>query len=109
MNQNNSKPTILAMADTRADIDDVFEGRAEYGTADAGLLFSRLQRDPVVVFSQIFRHSPVVLLTLKESGFRTPFDLVDKKIMIDTIGFSDASVNGMLLNDQPFRKDYHEL
>ncbi len=53
-------------------IDDVLEGKAAYGTSDAGLLFSRLQGKPVVVLAQIFQHSPLVLLTLKESGLRTP-------------------------------------
>jgi ABC-type nitrate/sulfonate/bicarbonate transport system substrate-binding protein len=77
-------------------IDDVLEGRAEYGTADAGLLFSRLQGQPVVVLAQIFQHSPMVLLTLKESGLRTPFDLAGKKVMIDTMGFSDAPISSML-------------
>ena len=77
-------------------IDDVLEGKAEYGTSDAGLLFSRLQGKPVVVLAQIFQHSPLVLLTLKESGLRSPYQLAGKKVMIDTIGFSDAPANGML-------------
>ena len=77
-------------------IDDVLEGKAQYGTADAGLLFSRMQGKPVVVLAQIFQHSPLVLLTLKESGLRSPYQLAGKKVMIDTIGFSDAPANGML-------------
>ncbi len=77
-------------------IDDVLEGKAEYGTSDAGLLFSRLQGKPVVVLAQIFQHSPLVLLTLKKSGLRTAYQLAGKKVMIDTIGFSDAPANGML-------------
>ena len=40
-------------------IDDVLEGKATYGTSDAGLLFSRLQGKPVVVLAQIFQHSPL--------------------------------------------------
>jgi ABC-type nitrate/sulfonate/bicarbonate transport system substrate-binding protein len=77
-------------------IDDVLEGKAQYGTSDAGLLFSRLQGKPVVVLAQIFQHSPLVLLTLKESGLRSPYQLAGKKVMIDTVGFSDAPANGML-------------
>jgi two-component system sensor histidine kinase EvgS len=78
-------------------IDDVLEGRAEYGAANAGLLLSRLEGKPVVVLVQIFQYSPMVLLTLKESGLRTPFDLVGKKVMLDTMGFPDAPISGMLL------------
>jgi len=77
-------------------IDDVLEGKAQYGTADAGLLFSRLQGKSEVVLAQIFQHFPLVLLTLKESNLRTPYQLAGKKVMIDTIGFSDAPANGML-------------
>jgi hypothetical protein len=35
-------------------------------------------------------------LTLKKSGLRTAYQLAGKKVMIDTIGFSDAPANGML-------------
>ena len=88
---------VFRQRDTQTSyIEDVLDGKAQYGISDAGLLLSRLQGKPVVVLSQIFQHSPMVLLTLKESGLRSPYQLAGKKVMIDTIGFSDAPVNGMI-------------
>ncbi|MEJ1297855.1 MAG: transporter substrate-binding domain-containing protein [Candidatus Sedimenticola sp. (ex Thyasira tokunagai)] len=78
-------------------IEDVLQGKAEYGVADAGLVLSRLKGKPVVLLSQIFQHSPLVLLALKESGIRTPYDLAGKTIMADLEGNSDAPLNAMLL------------
>ncbi len=78
-------------------INDVLEGKAEYGVADAGLVLSRLQGKPVVLLSQVFQHSPLILMALKDSGIRTPFDLAGKTIMVDLEGNSDAPLNAMLL------------
>ncbi|MGN7613832.1 response regulator [Magnetococcales bacterium HHB-1] len=78
-------------------IEDVLEGKAHYGVADAGLVLSRLQGKPVVLLSQIFQHSPLVFLTLKSSGIRTPYDLIGKRVMADLKGNSDAPLNAMLL------------
>jgi len=76
---------VLRERDPKTDhIEDVVKGIAQYGVADAGLLLSRLQGKPVVLLSQIFQHSPLVFLTLKESGIRTPYDLSGKIIMIDS-------------------------
>ena len=78
-------------------IDDVLQRKAEYGVADAGLVLSRLQGKPVVLLSQIFQHSPLVLLALADSGIRTPYDLAGKTVMSDLKGNSDAPLNAMLL------------
>lgn len=78
-------------------IEDVLEGKAEYGVADAGLVLTRLQGKPVVLLSQIFQHSPLVLLALKDSGIRTPYDLAGKTIMADLKGNSEAPLYAMLL------------
>lgn len=78
-------------------IDQVLNGENEYGVADAGLVLYRLQGKPVVLISQIFQHSPLVILTLKGSGIRTPYDLPGKTIMVDQLSNSDAPLQGMLL------------
>lgn len=79
-------------------INDVLDGRAQYGVADAGLILSRIQGKPVVLLSQIFQHSPLVFLTLKESGIRTPYDLIGKRITLDNVGYGNAPITAMLLN-----------
>ncbi|MES9957259.1 MAG: transporter substrate-binding domain-containing protein [Sedimenticola sp.] len=78
-------------------VDDVVEGRAEYGVADAGLMLARIRGKPVVLLKQIFQHSPLVFLTLKESGLRNPQQLGGKRVMVDSAGYSDAPLNALLL------------
>ena len=56
-------------------INDVLEDRTQYGVADSGLLWQRLQGKPVVLVAQIFQHSPLVFATLKDSGILTAEDL----------------------------------
>ncbi|MBF0219188.1 MAG: EAL domain-containing protein [Gammaproteobacteria bacterium] len=77
-------------------IDDVLEGRAEYGVADAGLVLSRMQGEPVVLLAQIYQHSPLTLIALQESGIRTPFDLVGKRVMSDILSHGNAPLLAML-------------
>lgn len=78
-------------------VDDVVNGRAEYGISDAGLLISRLRGKPVVMMAQIFQYSPLVFVTLRESGLRAPTDLIGKRVMTDDLGNSDASLKAMIL------------
>jgi len=77
-------------------IQSVLDGDAEYGVADAGLVLERLRGNPVVLLKQIFQHSPLVFLTLKKSGISTPYDLIDKTVMIDSQGSSNAPLIAML-------------
>lgn len=67
-------------------IEDVLEGRAQYGVSDAGLLLARQQGKPVVLLAQILQHSPLVLLTRKDSGIRSAEDLAGKRVMFDAEG-----------------------
>jgi diguanylate cyclase (GGDEF)-like protein len=76
--------------------DSVIRGEAQYGTSNIGLLLARQQGKPVVLLAQIFQHSPLVLLSLQESGIQTPFDLRGKRIMFEAQGFEDASLRAML-------------
>lgn len=42
----------------------VLEGKAQYGVGDPSLLKLRMQGQPLVVLSQIFQHSPQVMIAL---------------------------------------------
>jgi len=81
----------------KGNIQSVLDGDAEYGVADAGLILTRLRGYPVVLLKQIFQHSPLVFLTLKQSGITTPYDLINKTVMIDSKNNSDAPLVAMLL------------
>lgn len=60
-------------------IDEVLEGRAQYGVTYANLIYHYLQGDSLVFLANFFKQSPLVLVAQKEYTF--PSDLKDKKIM----------------------------
>ncbi len=78
-------------------IEDVLQGRAQYGVSDAGLLLTRQQGKPVVLLAQILQHSPLVLLTRKDSGIRSAEDLAGKRVMFDAEGDGNMPIIAMLL------------
>ena len=90
-------------------IEDVLEGRAQFGVADSSIVLQRLLNKPVVVTSTVFQHSPLVLMSLANSGIRNITDLVNKKIMFQR-GIDDASllamlsINGITENDYTYIK-----
>ena len=48
-------------------IDEVMQGRADFGVSSSGLVKSFLEGKPVLAVAPIFQHSPEVLLTLNQS------------------------------------------
>lgn len=83
--------------DGRSDLfEPVINGDAEFGMADASLVIKRLQGAPVVVVTTLFQHSPLVMLTLKENGIRSPYEFIGKRLMFQR-GADDASIQAMLM------------
>ena len=62
-------------------IKDVVEGKSQYGVSDSAVLVHWLKKDPVVLVTQIFQYSPLVLISHKDSNITTPYDMIGKKIM----------------------------
>lgn len=80
---------ILEGAPDRPPIRRVVDGEAEFGVHDGGdLLFARLHGAPVIALAVVFQHSPYVILSLKESGIRTPTDLIGRVMMDESHGAS---------------------
>ncbi len=77
----------------------LLNGDAEYGISDTSLLLYRIQGEPVVLLQQIFQHSPVVLITKKESGIVSPYEMVGKKVMFAIKGGGKEAVATTLLMD----------
>jgi signal transduction histidine kinase/ABC-type nitrate/sulfonate/bicarbonate transport system substrate-binding protein len=75
----------------------VLEGKAQYGVGDSGLLKRRAEGKPVVVLAQIFQHSPQILLTRKESGIFSPYELNGKRMMLPVDDIGNVSIQAMLL------------
>ncbi|NOQ35350.1 MAG: hypothetical protein GQ569_05575, partial [Methylococcaceae bacterium] len=75
-------------------IEQVLNGKSEYGIADTGLLQDRLKGKPVVLLASIFQHNPIVYFTLKSSGITTPYQFKGKRVMDNLYG--SASLRAML-------------
>jgi diguanylate cyclase (GGDEF)-like protein/PAS domain S-box-containing protein len=77
-------------------VDTVLNGGAEYGVWNSDLLNDRLSGKPVVVLAVIFQHSPYIVLSRKDTGIRTPSDLVGRKV---AIGSALVQFQAMLKNE----------
>jgi len=64
-------------------IDEVINGKADFGTCNSDLILYRSAGKPVVVLAVIFQHSPNVLLAGKDAGINNIHDLSGKRIMIE--------------------------
>ncbi len=65
-------------------INEVLQGRAHYGIANAELIAYYLKGAPVVLLAPIFQHSPSVIIVKEDSDIFSPHDLVGKKLMLET-------------------------
>ena len=64
--------TLVEGSPKRNVIDEVVDGRAEYGVSNVDVLMNRLRGKPLVVLASIFQHSPFVLLSKKNQELRPP-------------------------------------
>jgi len=77
-------------------VDAVLSGDAQFGISDTSLVLSRLQGNPVVVLAAIYQHSPLVLISRKESGFIGPLDLKNKRVMYQA-NSDDATITATFM------------
>ncbi len=77
-----------------SNIEQVLKDQSQYGVADTSLLEQRLGGKPLVVLASIFQHSPLVYLTLKNSGITSPYELKGKRVMHDN--YDNAPLLAML-------------
>ena len=73
---------IEATPDTNV-VQEVIAGRTQFGIGTSELILNRYRGDDVLVLGVIFQHSPLSLITLKESGIDNIHKLLDKKVMIE--------------------------
>ena len=79
-------------------IKEVVGGNADYGVANSELMLYRMQGEPVTALAVIMQHSPLALLSLKESGILSPQDLIGKRVMFPS-GVYGANTRGILLRE----------
>jgi len=78
-------------------IQPVIDGESEYGISDSSIIVSRLQNNPVVLVTQIFQDSPLVLISHRDSNITTPYDMPGKKLMYSVSGTGDSPFKALLL------------
>ena len=64
-------------------VNEVADGRAEYGVGTSSLLLDYRNGRPVVVLAAIFQHSPLVLIAAKNGEIRNPGDLAGQRVMFE--------------------------
>lgn len=74
--------TLREVESGKNPIDEVLQGKADFGVGASELALLRGQGKPVVALAAILQHSPLVLLTAKRSGLESSHDLVGRKIML---------------------------
>ena len=61
----------------------VLQGEAQYGVGSSSLVLQRHRGAPVVVLAVIFQHSPLVLLSRRDSGISSVHDLSGRRVMLE--------------------------
>jgi len=64
-------------------VDQVVSGKSEYGVGTSSLILARNAGKPVVALAVIFQHSPLILVSRKETDAQTIHGLVGKRIMLE--------------------------
>jgi len=64
-------------------VQNILDGKAEFGVGSTELLLLREKGEPVVVLAVVFQHSPLVLMTLKQDNVQTIHDLAGKNVMVE--------------------------
>lgn len=64
-------------------IDEVVEGKADFGIGSSDLLIAYTEGTPIVVLASLYQHSPLILIADRASGIDTVHDLVGKRVMLE--------------------------
>lgn len=82
---------------TQDNIENVISGQAEYGISDSSLIIAALNQKPVVLLSQIFQRSPLILLTRSDSSIEEAGDLKGKTLALDKTQ-NVAAIEAMIID-----------
>ena len=68
---------------TRDPVEEVLQGRAEFGVGTSELMLLRAKGKPIVVLAVIYQHSPLVLLARRTPGIEDLQSLAHRPVMIE--------------------------
>ncbi len=72
-------------------IEQVVSGKADFGISSAdSIMLSRSEGSPVTAVAVIYKRSPVVFVTLANSGIKRPADFLDRTAALEGTAFVDA-------------------
>jgi len=86
---------IIERNPAKNNILQVENGEVEYGIADSSILLYRAKGHHLKVIASIFQHNPLVLLTRRDSGILSPYELKGKVVAYQA-GLDDAANTAML-------------
>jgi len=75
--------SLVAAVVGQESMNEVVEGRADFGVGTTDLLLMRNKGLPVVVLAAIFQHSPLAIMVSESSGILNVHQLARKKIMLE--------------------------
>ena len=64
-------------------IQEVVQGRAQYGVGSSALVLSRQKGEPVVVLATVFQHSPFIIMAKADDRINSVQDLVGRRLMLE--------------------------
>jgi len=64
-------------------VDVVLAGNAEYGVSNSDIILKYANGEPIVALAVVYQHSPLVLVSLQESGIETLHDLAGKTLIME--------------------------
>lgn len=77
------KVNLIEADENNDPIENVLNGKAQFGVSTPDIVRIRANGHPVVVLATIFQHSPFVLVASKASGIKYVHDLAGKRIMLE--------------------------
>jgi len=83
----------------------VMSGEAQYGINYSSLVYDYHRGQPVVALAAIFQDSPLVLLSLADTGIASPKDLKGRKVMIGGDALNAIPIMALLYSHGVLRED----
>ncbi|WP_245549599.1 ABC transporter substrate-binding protein [Maridesulfovibrio hydrothermalis] len=79
-------------------IDQVLEGKADFGVSNSEILLHYLHGEKVVLLASIFQHSPLVFISKNSPLLHSPHDFIGKKVLLSSDA-QDIELRVLLKNE----------
>jgi len=100
--------TILPLTEKRNVLEDVDAGKLNYAVGGSGILAYYANGGQIRSLAAIFQHDALVFLSKKSSGIISPYEMLGKRLMFDSISGDDAPLSAMLA-DAHIKRDSFTL